>query len=220
LKIPVACSQAAATEKAAAAPWDVATREALVFNLEETMNRKQLIKAMLGIAALALFACGTRADSDTLDFTLSPASQTVVDGTLVVVFNGTISNPSATDTIWLNGDDTSTNSGLVTVNDLGLINVPLFLDPGQSSGLITDVFEVDLDPTLTPGAYTGTFSILGGADGGSYTDFADLVDTNFSVTVTPETVSTAPEPGALLLLATGLVGTLMLKKRFRSLNSQ
>lgn len=176
------------------------------------MKRTSWMNAVLLLVLTLGCATASRADSDTLDVTLAPADQTVVDGALVVVFDATITNPSATDTIWLNGDSTSTNSVLVTVDDLGLINLPYFLDPGQSTGVITDLFEVDLDPTLTPGVYNGVYSILGGPDGGAFTDFSDLADANFSVTVTPESVP-APEPSALLLLAVGLAGLFTLRAR-------
>ena len=167
------------------------------------MKRTSWMNAVLLLVLALGCATASRADSDTLDVTLAPADQTVVDGTLVVVFDGTITNPSATDTVWINADSTSTDSLLVSVDDLFLINVPLCLDPGQSSGLITDLFEVDLDPTLTPGTYSGVYTLQGGADGGSGTDLFDLNDANFSVTVAPESVP-VPEPNSLLLLAAGL----------------
>jgi PEP-CTERM motif len=174
------------------------------------MKRTGLMKVGLAVLVVLAWAAASRADS--LEVTLAPASQTVADGTLVVVFDATITNPSATDTVWLNGDSTSTDSTLVSVNDLGLINLPYFLDPGQSTGVITDLFEVDLDPTLAPGVYTGVYSILGGPDGGAGTDFSDLADVDFSVTLTPEGVPT-PEPNALLLLAAGLAALYALRKR-------
>ena len=90
------------------------------------MKRTKWMNVVLLLVLALGCATASRADSDSLDVTLAPADQTVVDGTLVVVFDGTITNPSATDTIWLNGDSTSTDSTLVSVNDLGLINVPLF----------------------------------------------------------------------------------------------
>jgi hypothetical protein len=176
------------------------------------MKRTSWMNAILLLVLTLGWARASRADSDTLDVTLAPADQTVVDGTLVVVFDGTITNLSATDTIWINADSTSTSSLLVSVDDLGLINVPLFLDPGQSSGLITDLFEVDLDPTLTPGTYSGVYTLQGGADGGTGADLFDLADASFSVSVTPESVS-APEPSALLLLAVGLAGLCALRAR-------
>ncbi|MFY9802997.1 MAG: hypothetical protein WA211_19080 [Candidatus Acidiferrales bacterium] len=176
------------------------------------MKRTRWMHAVLLLLLTLGWATASRADSDTLDVTLAPAGQTVVDGTLVVVFDGTISNPSATDTVWINADSTSTDSLLVSVDDLALANVPYFLDPGQSSGLITDLFEVDLDPTLPPGTYTGVYSLQGGADGGSGADLFDLADANFSVTVTPEAVP-SPEPSALLLLAAGLAALCALRMR-------
>lgn len=163
----------------------------------------------------AVAAAPSALRADPLNVAVTQPSQTVTQGMLVVTFDATITNPSPTDTIWLNSDDSTTLSLLTSVEDSPFnMNAPLFLDPAGSSGLIA-LFNVDLAPGLAPGTYTGVFSILGGADGGTDTAFADLADVNFTVNVTGPTVT--PEPGTILLLATGLVVPLTLKKRMRQM---
>jgi len=167
---------------------------------------KSWIVAKLGLAAVLLLISAAVARGDSLDVTLTQASQTVAQGTVVVTFGATISNPSSTDTVFLNADSSITSSTLVSVDDTPfLTGAPLFLSPGQSSGALT-LFNVDLPANLAAGTYTGVFSILGGLDGAT---FDTLSNSSFSVTVS----STTPEPGTVLLLALGLVGLGLIVKR-------
>ncbi|SRR5271156_3427592 len=164
------------------------------------MKRIYLVDAVF--ALMVTLAAGKVSRGDTLDVTLSQSSQTVNRGTTIVTFDATISNPSATDTIFLNADDSSTDSFSMSVDDTPFfVNAPLFLGPTSGSGPFA-LFNVDLAANLAPGTYTGTFSILGGADGGTGTDFFDLADANFSVDITKPVAT--PEPGTLLLLWAGL----------------
>lgn len=166
------------------------------------MNRQNLAVATLVLVVTPWLAPTSRADS--LDVALTETSQRVVQGTTVVEFDATISNPSATDTIYLNGDSWTTDSLLVTVDDTPFdVNAPLFLGPGASSGPFA-LFDVDLPSDLADGTYTGVFSILGGPDGGADTAFADLADVDFTVDVTSPVAT--PEPGTFSLLAFGLLG--------------
>lgn len=170
--------------------------------------------AVLAVVLIVAWVPASRAD--TISVTLTDANQTVVQGTSLVTFDATISNPSSTDTIYLNGDSSVTDSLLVTIDDSPfLANAPLFLDPGASSGPF-EIFDVNLPTNLAAGFYSGTFSVLGGADGGAGTAFDDLADVNFSVNVTP-TVAT-PEPGIVLLLGSGLAGLLLFHKRTKTLS--
>lgn len=173
------------------------------------MKRTNLWKT--GLALALAFAWATALQADTLNVTLTTANQTVVEGTTLVVFEATISNPSATDTFYLNGDSSTTDSALVTLDDSPFVNAPLFLAPGDSSGPF-ELFDLQLDPSLGPGLYSGVFSILGGADGGAGTAFDSLADINFSVDITT-TVAT-PEPTSLLLLGTALISWGFLRRRF------
>jgi len=173
------------------------------------MNKRVI--AVLSVAFLLLFAFAPMSRADSLDVTLTEANQTVVQGTTVVEFDASILNPSTTDTIYLNGDSSTTSSLLVSVDDSPFFaNAPYYLTPGQSSGTFA-LFDVDLPADLTDGIYSGVFSILGGPDGGTGTDFDDLSDANFSVDVVNPVAT--PEPSTLLLLGIGFTGLLFLRKR-------
>jgi hypothetical protein len=173
------------------------------------MPKTLILLAILSIAALLT----PMAKADSLSVTLDDANQTVVAGTTVVQFFGSIYNPSTMDRIYLNSDSSTTDSSGVTVDDTPFFaNAPYFLDPGASSGDF-EIFDVDLATGLAPGVYTGVFSIYGGADGGADTANDDLADVDFSVQVT-STVPT-PEPTSILLLFAGLAGVGLLNRRRR-----
>jgi hypothetical protein len=158
---------------------------------------------MIALAVTALHLSVASAQS--LDVTLSDPTMTVTQGTTAVDFYATITDPSATATVYLNGDSSTTSTSFLTVDDTPFFNnAPLSLAPGQSSGLL-ELFAVDLPANTPQGMYSGNvFSILGGADGNAVNDVADV---HFSVDVTPSTVAQAPEIepasaiGSLTLLA-------------------
>lgn len=161
--------------------------------------RLLLLASILLILGLPL---GARADSLTL--TLDQSTITVAPGTLVVPFFGTISNPSATDTIFLNNPNPTTAWVYLTVDTTPFISAPPDLAPGAGTGEI-ELFDVDLDPSTPIGSYGGNlFQIQGGADGGNFTAFDDLADATFEVDVQAASSATVPEPGTLLLVFTGL----------------
>jgi hypothetical protein len=174
------------------------------------MKRRYLGKAIFMVGC-CLLATGFASRADTLDVTLTDATQSVVQGTTEVEFDATVSNSSTSaETIFLNGDSSTTSSSLVSVDDTPFLNnAPFSLDPGTSSGPFA-IFDVALDPSLGPGEYTGSFSILGGSDGGS---FDDVGDASFTVDVTSPVA--APEPSTLLLVGTGLVSLVFLRRKFR-----
>ena len=171
------------------------------------MNRQKLLAlSIVLLAAVLVSPRELRADS--LNVTLVQVSQTVAQGTTVVTFYATITNPSTTDTVYLNGTGGGTGSPDLTLDDSPFdLNAPFFLAPLASSGAIPfALFNVDLDPGTPAGIYneaSNIFSITGGPDGGAGTDFDDLADVPFSITVTGSS-TTAPEPGTNLLLVCGL----------------
>jgi len=165
----------------------------------------------LAIAGILWVAPAVRADILTVNLTQSDlpgAPGTTVD------FFATITNPSATDTIYLNGDNSSTSSPLLTLDDTPYLNnAPLFLAPGASSGPF-ELFDVSIDPSTPAATYTGNlFSISGGADGGAGTAFDDLADVPFSVTVQPPT-SAIPEPATSWWMLAVLIALAVIRWRW------
>jgi hypothetical protein len=169
------------------------------------MSYKGLWRICLGVVVALAWTTASRADS--LNLTMTDANQSVVQGTTTVEFDASVVNPSTTDTIYLNGDDLATSSPLVSIDDSPYGAWPLSLAPGDSFGPAA-LFFVDLPADLAPGEYTGTFSITGGADGGT---FDDLADANFTIDVTGSSVVT-PEPGTWLLLCAGLLALFGLRR--------
>jgi hypothetical protein len=169
------------------------------------MKINQSVLCTLALAVTVSHA--SEAGAQSLDATLSDSTVTVTQGATVVNFYATITDPSATATVYLNGDSSTTSTSLLTVDDTPFFNnAPLLLAPGQSSGLI-ELLAVDLPANTPQGLYSGNvFSILGGADGNAVDDVADV---NFSVDVTASTMA-APEMepasaiGSLTLLAGGI----------------
>jgi hypothetical protein len=172
------------------------------------MKSISLVKTILAAVLLLASAGASRPDTLSLDVVLSSPSQTVAEGTTVVTFNATISNPTG-DTVFLNSASATTNSLGVSVDTLPFfLNTPFSLDPGSAAGPL-ELFDVDLAIGLLPGTYTGVFSTLGGADGSANDDLSDV---NFSITVTGP-VNNTPEPGSFGLLGVGLVGLALLSRK-------
>jgi hypothetical protein len=174
------------------------------------MNWKNAILAAVGVLLVA--ACPNSVRADSLDVTLTQADQTVLLGTTTVAFDATISNPSSTDTVYLNSDSAAIPSSFLTLDDAPFFNnAPIFLNPGASSGPF-ELFDVSLDPNTPVGTYDlNTYSIFGGADAGVFTAFDDLADANFSITVASPTP--VPEPSTLLLLGSGLASLALLRRK-------
>jgi hypothetical protein len=159
------------------------------------------------MAALTILILASGARGDSVGITPTQVSQTATAGS-TVTFDATLTNLSSTDTIFLNGDSSTTSSLFLSVNDTPfLTNFPLLLNPSGSSGPFA-LFKVLIDPTALPGTYDfNSFSILGGLDSSASNT---LGTAQFSVTVMRPT--TVPEPSALVLLFSGLLGLTVLLK--------
>jgi hypothetical protein len=168
----------------------------------ENVMKKQQPRAPVFSLLLIIGLCQV-ARADILDVLLTNSDLTGAPGSSLAVF-ATISNPSTTDTVYLNGDSSTTVSTFLTVDDTPFFNnAPFFLDPGANTGTTPfELFDVIIDPNTPAGVYSDNlFSILGGPDGGTFSDYSDLSDSYFNVTVTAST----PEPNAFWLLLTVLV---------------
>jgi hypothetical protein len=168
---------------------------------------KKALRTLSTFALAATLLLSTRAFADTIGLSLTAPTQTGTAGS-TVSFAATVSAPGTNGgTVFLNGDSFNVSSPL-TLDDSGfLFDFPLSLDPGDSfSGVL---FSIDLPASLAAGLYTGSFEILGAADGGT---FDTLASVDFQVNVVP-TASTVPEPESLMLLAAGLPGVALLVRR-------
>ena len=150
------------------------------------------------------------AHAGNLSLVFTPATQTVApSGT--VTFSGIITNTS-TATVFVNNDSINKDP-LLSYDDTAFLSITQFsLAPGAKypvSGS-ANLFDITLDSTATLGStYTGTFTILGGADNAAQ-DTQSI--TNFSVTAAavPETTTTLSF--GLLLVSGGLLAVKMRKR--------
>ena len=169
----------------------------------QTIQTSTLLKATLILFLFTMMPFGARADSTQL--TLSPVTGTA--GEDVTVF-GTITN-TGTVLVYLNGETFSLGSSSLLNGDVTdfFDNAPLSLSGGTNSGLIA-LFSFDIAPGTAPGVYGENFlQILGGP--GMF-DQNDIADAEYSVHVEGATV---PEPGTIGLIALGLAGVMLLRRR-------
>ena len=142
-------------------------------------------------------------------FDLNPPAQTGSPGD-TLVFNATLTNTGPS-TVYLNGDAFDAPCAGFSVDDSPYVNsFPVSLASGQS--FTGDLFKVNIGPGVAGGVYTGSFTLIGGADGNAQdnlgTDYFDV-----TVAVNP---SLTPEPGTVALLVSGgLTGGASLMRRRR-----
>jgi hypothetical protein len=158
-----------------------------------TMKKTALFLSMLASAALLP---GANAFADTINLSFTNPVQTGSAGaTLTFEANVVIPN-SKGGSIYLNADSyTATPAGAVLDDSNFYTTFPLSMDPGDS--FTGDAFTITLPSIVGPGAYLGSFEILGGTDPNAL----DVIGTaTFEIDVPPS----VPEPGSWVLFATGL----------------
>jgi hypothetical protein len=151
------------------------------------MKLRLLLMLMAGVSQL---------HAGSLLVLLSSPAQTGAPGA-TLQYLGTMTNVSATDTIFLNSITSTSASSNLTI-DVGpfFVNAPLSLGPGDVTSPF-EIFDVAIDPATPDGLISGsTVSIQGGADAAT---FDDLADVNFDVQVSSPSAA-VPEPSLTWLV--------------------
>src|SRR5471030_2288943 len=140
------------------------------------------------LAGLGLLLCNASSQAD-LSFNLTPAAQSGV-GTNEVFFTGALTNTSLTTNFLNYIQITFTNAAtnyLTADTNVFFANVPGILLPGET---YTDVvFGIAINSATTPGNYSGTVTIQGGAD---ISAAANLTNQVFQISLPAETLTVAP----------------------------
>lgn len=126
----------------------------------------------------------------TIDF--QSALLSGLPGSTVSFYADITNNDTSTD--FINGDSITFP---LPVDDSPLFNL-VSLDPGQSSGFI-HILDVMIPQNQTLGLYSGSLTIIGGADGGDFSAQDTLGAATFEVEVTPEPSTMFLLGGALLV---------------------
>ena len=170
------------------------------------MNRKakQLLIAAVALAVFALVPAAVEADPVIIT---GQGTVTIAQGGSSG-FNASVTN-SGPPRVYLN-EIVITFSGPagITFSTVPFfLNTPAFLDSGQTTGLVS-FFDVFVDLSVPIGIYSGTFSVLGGDTDSS---LSELGTQPFTINVVGQTP--VPEPASMLLLATGLGGAALARRR-------
>jgi hypothetical protein len=168
---------------------------------------ERLVRALsLGATCAFLLAGAGRAKADPISFQLN-STQLITESGGTVTFDGTVTNNSSSD---LNASDLFFNffgfdpsSVNPPVQDLGVASD--FLIPKGATSSVVALFDVTLG--AVPGSSNFPVDVL-------LEDINSDLSTTQTVTVSGELTQTA-EPATLLLLATGLVGALAVRRKHK-----
>lgn len=172
------------------------------------MKLKQLSLAILALAVLVLLPAAAKADP--IVMTLDASHTVAAGGT--ATFQGTFSNGGTPDR-YVNAVSFTFSGGFANFsfdpNDF-FNAVPQFVPAGFSTGLSpVDFFDIAVSASAAPGTYTGSFTVLGGA---TDSDQNPLATADFTLIVQGGATA-VPEPATMFLLATGLGGAALAKRR-------
>jgi hypothetical protein len=172
---------------------------------------KQLLLTMSALAVLGIIPAIVKADPVTL--TLDP-SHTIAQGSSASYMGTIFNGPSGA--VFLNSDSiTIAGPAGITFDDSAFFantNSPC----GASSGCnlsypsADSFFDIFVDLTVAPGSYTGSFTVVGGDNSGSNNILATQ---DFTIIVTAGSPTNVPEPATMFLLASGLGGAALAKRR-------
>jgi hypothetical protein len=177
---------------------------------------KRFIKASIVLIAAVLLSPGRGLADPIVVFTINPPVQTGVQGG-TLTFNATLTITGVPAPVFINGNAISTSPGfgfagittpsssLLMLDDLAFfLNAPLMMSSDGTNGPSSatfNLFTVAIGANVIPGAYLGTFSIVGGLDPSAQNI---LAASDFRIDVMPANPAPVPAPGTLVLVATGL----------------
>ena len=167
---------------------------------------KQLLLATAALAVLALVPAAVKADSVTVNGDLSITIAQGGMGTL----NGIVTN-GGTPRIYL--DSISASGGAAGIFFDGspfIANTPPFLDPGQSTALV-GFLDISVGMSVAPNTYVASFTVLGGDSPGAQ----NVLGTHQFTIIVQGAQTAVPEPATMFLLATGLGGAALARRRVK-----
>jgi len=165
------------------------------------MKTKQLLLSTCALILLATLSTIARADPVIL--TLPPSVIVQAGGSAGVI--GTLANqgdPPFNIISW----NINLGNPLLTFDDTGFQGAPLVLNSMEQFGP-TNFFDVFADITLAPGNYVGTFTVM---------DTARNLDVTSTFVITVTQGQVVPEPASMILLASGVGGLFLARRRRHS----